>query len=478
MKKSNMILAAATLAMTAAPANTYAQQLAGGQITVQNSNVKKTDGKVNVSMDLDLSQLEIKSNEGTVLTPMLVSRNDTARMAAVEILGRKRYIYYQRNGKTATTSPAIVERRNNGKAQTVHYATTLPYEKWMNNSQLIMAEGVCECDQTLIGQNALESVSSVRFDQPWNLQYAYVQPQAEAVKQRAEEGSARLTYAVAKYDIRPAIGNNASELQKIRETIDLVRNDKDVELTGISLHGYASPDGGYAFNEKLAANRTASLRTYLKNYYNALSDRLFTTTSTAEDWDGTRKAVESSNLKDKQALLDIIDSNLTPDVKDRTMAAKYGEAYRTILNDIYPPLRRTDYKVTYNVRNFNLDEARKIIKERPQKLSLNEMYLVANSYDKGSEDFRQVFDVAVRMYPDDQIANLNAANVALMRGDNASAERYLQKAGSSAEALNARGVLAVKKGDYTSARSLFNQAAAKGLAEAKANITEMDNQGV
>lgn len=478
MKHSNTFLAATVLAMAVSPVAAYAQQIAGGQIAVQNSDVKKSGSQVNVNMDLNLSRLDIKSNEGVVLTPMLVNKGDTARMPAIEILGRKRYIYYQRNGKTATTSPSIVERRHNDKQQTVHYSASLPYQKWMANSNLIMAEGVCECAQTLIGNDAHERLQGVRIDQPWHLQYAYVQPQAEAVKQRAEEGSARLNFVVSKYDIRPNFGNNAAELQKIRSTIDLVRNDKDVELTGINLHGYASPDGSYAFNEKLAANRTNSLRTYLKNYYSALSDRLFTATSTAEDWEGTRRSIAASSLKDKQALLDIIDSNLTPDEKDRAMAAKHGDSYRTILSDIYPPLRRTDYRVTYNVRNFNLEEARRIIKERPQKLSLQEMYRVANSYEKGSEDFRQVFDVAVRMFPDDELANLNAANVALSRNDNTTAERYLQKAGSSAEALNARGILAINKKDYTSARSLFQQAADKGLSEAKANLKEMDDQGV
>lgn len=475
MKPSYIFLASALLC---AAHGVQAQQIAGGQITVQNSSVSKSGSEVSVSMDLDLGSLDLKSNEGVVLTPMLVSRGDTARMPAVEILGRKRYIYYQRNGTTATTAPAVVERRVNGTEQQVHYSATLPARPWMNRSSLIMAEGLCECAQTLIGTDAHERVAGVNLDSECRLQYAYVQPQAEAVKQRAEEGSARLNFAVGKHDIRPTFGSNADELQKIRSTIDLVRNDKDVELTGISLHGYASPDGTYAFNEKLAANRTEALRTYLKNYYSALSDGLFTATSTAEDWEGVRRAVASGSIADKEAVLAIIDGSGTPDEKDRAIAARHAGAYQTLLKDIYPPLRRTDYKVTYNVRSFNLDEARRIIKERPQKLSLQEMYLVANSYDKGSEDFRQVFDVAVRMFPDDELANLNAANVALERGDATSAERYLPKAGTSAEAVNARGILAVKKGDYAAARTLFRQAAQSGLAEAKANLQELDELGL
>ena len=86
-----------------------------------------------------------------------------------------------------------------------------------------------------------------------------------------------------------------------------------------------------------------------------------------------------------------------------------------------------------------------------------------------------MFDIAVRMFPDDPTANLNAACADLQRRDIASAEKHLQKAGNSAEALNARGALAVLKKDYESARQLFAQAAASGSADAKANAERIAN---
>ena len=64
---------------------------------------------------------------------------------------------------------------------------------------------------------------------------------------------------------------------------------------------------------------------------------------------------------------------------------------------------------------------------QPQKLSLNEFYLVAQTYEPGSVEFNDVFETAVRMYPNDEIANLNAANSAMQRKDVENAKRYLQK---------------------------------------------------
>lgn len=53
-------------------------------------------------MDFKLDNLQVKSNKGTVIIPMIVNQQDTLKMPAVEIMGRKRYIYYQRNNKAAT----------------------------------------------------------------------------------------------------------------------------------------------------------------------------------------------------------------------------------------------------------------------------------------------------------------------------------------------------------------------------------------
>ena len=77
----------------------------------------------------------------------------------------------------------------------------------------------------------------------------------------------------------------------------------------------------------------------------------------------------------------------------------------------------------------------------PQNLSLEEFYILAQTYEPGSEKFNELFETAVRMYPDDPVANLNAANTAISRKDYERALKYLDKAGSLPEAIHTRGVL-------------------------------------
>ncbi len=103
------------------------------------------------------------------------------------------------------------------------------------------------------------------------------------------------------------------------------------------------------------------------------------------------------------------------------------------------------------------------MKQDPRKLSLHEMYVLAQTLPADSDEFREVFEVAVRLYPDAPEANLNAAISAISFDDLANARRYLAKAGDSPRAVYARGLLAAKEGDYETARDLLLKASSLGV---------------
>ena len=457
--------------MLAGNAAAEQQGVAGGQVRVENKQFRKVGDKVKVAMDIRLDDLKLKSNRGLMLVPMMVNGEDTLRMQAVEVLGRKRYIYWQRNGATMTETPLVVERRHNGEQQTVTYKTEVGYEDWMTNSSLVLAEDNCGCTQSLLG-NALTSDGGEALLGPWKCAYAYVEHDPEPVKERHESGVARLNFHLDKYDIVPSLGNNRAELDSIRRTIDKVRDDADVTITSIELHGYASPDGNYNHNADLARNRIRALYLYLRDMYN-LPDGLYRNNTTPEDWEGAIVQARKSDLIKKDEVLRIMESEMHPDQKEAQLRLKTPADYRFLVDNVFPGLRRTEYTVNYDVRNFNLEEARKLINTRPQKLSLKEMYVVANSYERGSEEYKHAYDVAVAMFPNDETANVNAAYVALDGGDLGRAERYLKRAGNTPQAENARGALEVLRGNFDKARPHFQKAADAGLQEAVENLREL-----
>lgn len=206
-----------------------------------------------------------------------------------------------------------------------------------------------------------------------------------------------------------------------------------------------------------------------------IDDKVFSVTSTPEDWQGLREYVVNSNLQNRDAILELIDNtSLDPDAKEWKIKATYPDDYRFMLDTWYPALRHSDYVVSYSVRPFSVEEAKEIMKTKPQQLSLEEMFMVAQTYEPGSHEFNEVMETAVRMFPDNPTANINAACTRMEQGDLNGAKRYLDKAGNSPEAIHARGVIAMLEGNNTEARKLLNQAKSAGAQGVEKNLEILD----
>lgn len=294
----------------------------------------------------------------------------------------------------------------------------------------------------------------------------FVEPKAEGVKRRVIEGQAFLDYPVNETIIYADYRNNPSELHKIMESIDVVLRDSTVKISSIGIHGYASPEGPYDNNVRLAKGRAEALRTYLLNLYN-FDPSVITQTSTPEDWEGLEKYVSSSQLNNKEKILEIIrNTDIPEDKREEQMKAIIGaDLYADWLSNVYPGLRHSDYTVNYTVRNYTLDEARRIITKNPNLLSLNEMYQVANSYPMDSYKYNEAMSIAARQYPHDETANLNAANIALRNNNLTDAKHYLENAGNSPQAIHARGVLAALEKDYSKAEQYLKESYSLGIKE-------------
>ena len=301
-------------------------------------------------------------------------------------------------------------------------------------------------------------------------QLAYVTPQAEQEKTRQLSGRAFLDFVVNKTDIRPTYRGNAAELAKVLQTIDVVRRDTFTTITHISIHGYASPESPYQHNAYLAQARAEAFAAYVQGLI-SLPKNLFTIKSTPEDWEGLIEKVDGTKLMAEGAHALIRDSIMDPDEKERQLKKQYPREWRWMLDSIFPALRHSDYEVSYTVRPFTVEKAARVIREKPQHLSLNEMFLVANTYEPGSQDYNDVFETAVRMYPNDATANLNAAVIALGKNNLDDAKRYLSKAGTSAEAQNARAVLAIHENRLDDAERLLRQLS---LPQAAHNLRELE----
>lgn len=437
-------------------------------LRIDNLKIYRDHGDLKIAFDMDLSGVKVGSNQQLIYTPVIAGDNDSVALERIVVNGRNTALKEQREPKRKVAGASETIVRKNGKPQSVTVTRTIPYAKWMDYSHLDLAEDLCGCG--VLRDQACLPIGEFDNRPPGEALMTYVAPKAEAVKARAEKGSAFVDYVVNKTNILPEYRGNKKEIAKIISTIDLVKNDPNVSITEINIHGYASPEGTYENNTRLAEGRAASLREYVSSLY-TLSDKLFTSNATPEDWEGLRRLVAGSDFEEKDAILAVIDdSTLLPDAREAEIRRRWPSTYQYMLREWYPGLRHSDYTVSYVVRPFTVEETREIMNRNPKQVSLNEMFLVAKTLTPGSEEFNRVMDIAVTTYPDDPTANLNAACAALSANDYLKAARYLKKAGNTSEADAARGVLALKEGRYDDAEKYLQRAADAGVAEAKDNL--------
>lgn len=434
------------------------------------SNLSRLGDNLIVSMQIEVTR-KVPANQSVVLIPYLQdSVGNMIRFPEIHINGRKQQIVYQRENARQESQHEVL-RRKNGTQQTIRYLRSVPFSPWMNHSALSLIEEECGCGITWNNDSTFVTVLDIPTEIEPRL--AFFTPTVEAVKQREESGSAYLDFPVNEVVIYDDYRGNAAELKKIMQSIELIRSDTNVYISSINIHGYASPEGSYELNNRLASERTHALKEYVGRQ-SAFSDTLFTTQYTAEDWSGLLKLLTDTLFDQQKELLHIANSTLSPDQKEQKMRKQYPQFFDYMLKNWFPALRHSDYTIHYIVRPFTLEQAKEVFQTQPRNLSIEEMFRLSQTYPVGSEEYNEVFLTAVRLNPTHPVANLNAACIMLMKKETAQAESYLTKAMDCPEKTLAVGVLLLLKGEYNAAVTKLREAEAAGLNQATDNLNFID----
>lgn len=443
-------------------------------IRVISSEVQRSETKLMLSSVLDVAPLRnLKTNREVWIRPVIYSNQTADSLALPEfcLAGHNRYVILQR------------QARNDAGRRAVHRSSTLStfpvdaivdFQPWMQDARveyLVSEAGCCSYveEKEIVHGPGIDFMPRVFEVTDW----VYITPPAE-VKTRALSGSAYIDFPVNRTELYPDYRRNPEELKSIQATIDVVEKDSDIHIDSLSVIGYASPEGPWDNNVRLAAGRTTTLIEYIRDLY-SFPDDILRKGSVPEDWEGLIKHLKLTDIANRDAIMAIAaDTSIEPDARNSMIQRKFPVQYKWILQNIYPALRHSDYTVYYTVADYTDPQViGSLIYTNPGKLSLGEMFTYANTLDPDSEEFRKVFDIAVQMYPDNEIANINAANTALRQGYPDLADRYLKKAGHSPEAEYLRGISAALRQDYTTALPFFEKASAAGFTKADAAIRQL-----
>ncbi len=311
-------------------------------IAINNTKLVRVGDSVQLAMRIDMKQNKVGRREIVLIEPIVETKSSAVILPSIGIYGRDPYYYYIRSGNN-WLQPGEKDMMLRAKKveQPIDYVATMLYEAWMDTARVnitISSNHYCEGATELSG-------FTVYTAKPQIVQGgSYVETQ-----QQSEKGTAYIDYVVNITEINPNYHNNARELKKIGQTIDSVRTDAANTINDITIKGYASPEGPYDNNVRLAKGRSESLTRHIAETYN-IPKELMRTDYQPEDWEGLYKSVKESNLPHKAEILALIDDptfNDDLDAKLQLIKDRFPKDYQYILKNIMPYLRHSDYTINY-----------------------------------------------------------------------------------------------------------------------------------
>jgi tetratricopeptide (TPR) repeat protein len=307
---------------------------------------------------------------------------------------------------------------------------------------------------------------------------------------------ADIKFLIQSADLR-AKETKSEEMKALQAAIKDAKEADRKEINKIEVSGYASPDGGMDLNEKLAQNRQKVAANFLKKDLKKNKvDNAIESNITAEDWEGFQKAMENSNIQDKELVLRVLSMYSDPEEREAQIK-NLSAVYKNIAEEILPALRRSRLILTTDLIGKSDDEIRELAKNDPAQLSVEELlYAVTLTNDKAEKmalyqkaaelyndyrawngmgelyfeakniaEARRCYGKALEIQPNDPDVNYNAGIAAMADGDLAKAEYHLGKAAGTKGDLNAAlGTLYTQKGDYAAAKKAYGNNASNNAA--------------
>jgi Flp pilus assembly protein TadD len=271
----------------------------------------------------------------------------------------------------------------------------------------------------------------------------------------------------------------------------------DLEIAGISIEAWASPEGELSRNDALARGRSATAERFLRDAYRRVIDEAvrqhnanlprgerritardlmqelpLTVEAKGEDWDGFMSALRASNVRDRDRILNVIAMNTERSAREqemRNMVVIYPELDEVIL----PPLRRAEMVIELIIPAKTNEEMAELSMSNPSELTVEELLFAATlmSDDAGR---LKVYTAASQVYPEEWRSWNNKGYLEIKAGNLAAAKTALTKANelsaNNGAVLNNLGILALAEENFEEARTYFENARSRGNTEAAGNL--------
>ena len=453
------------------------------EITVNPSPLVLKGGKVNAEITGTFPQKKFAKKGVLTVTPVLKYAGKEAVGEPVTYVGEKA----KENGKT-------VNYKNGG---TYSQSCSFDYVPEMRVSELYLrfeakvGKKVIEIPDVKIADGV---VSTPELAEAKDNKTACTPDKFQRVIQELTE--ADIKFLIQSASLRSSETKSES-VKALQAAIKDAKDNEKKELNKIEDSGCASPDGGMDLNEKLAQNRQKAAANFLKRDLtkNKVANDVEANIS-AEGWEGFQKAMENSNMQDKDRVLRVLSMYSDPEEREAQIK-NLSSVYGTIAEEILPALRRSRLILTTDLIGKSDEEISALAKNDPAQLSVEELlYAATLTNDKAEKkalyqkvveiyndyraynnlgqlyfeegniaEARRCYAKALEIQPNDPDVNFNAGVAALADNDLDKAEAFFGKAAGTKANLNAAlGTLYTKKGDYAAAKKAYGETATNNAA--------------
>lgn len=413
-------------------------------------------GQVDLKIDATIPAKYFNKKVTLVATPVLKFQNG----------GEKAYEPKTFQGEKVQGNNEVVPY---AESKTVSYNGSVPFEEGMRVSGLYVkfvgSKGAKSVDyeSRKIADGVLATATMVNNAPA----IAIGADQFERITK--EEQEAAIYYLINSAQIRTK-EIKSEEIKAMEKFIKDAKAAEDMELKNIQIQSYASPDGPMSLNEKLADNREGAADKFVKNSMkkNKIDEYknldFFKKYVVAEDWEGFKKAMEASNIRDKELILRVLAMHSDPEVREREIK-NISSAFSTIADQILPKLRRSKFIVNAERIGKSDEQIRDLAKSNPSALNVEELLCAATLFDNNGDKLA-IYETAMKQFPNDWRGFNDAGMILFEMGKVDQAKADFQKAdqmsANNKVVKNNLGAVALKNGNVKEAEVLFGAATGAG----------------
>ena len=292
---------------------------------------------------------------------------------------------------------------------------------------------------------------------------------------KAKKQEANIKFLINQANLRKSELKNNSVGEFVKLLKEINKDREGLNLQNVEIQAYASPEGGFKFNDKLANKRQNVSEKYVrKEMKSAGVEGNLDAHYTAQDWEGFQQLVQASDIQDKDVILRVLSMYKDPQEREQQIR-NMSEGFRELADAILPELRRARLTIHYETIGRNDEQIKAQYNEDAAKLSADELLYYATLEEDAAKK-EEIYAKTAQLYTDDYRPLNNQAVMAFNRGDEAKAKELLAqaitKSNNAAEANATLGLIALKNGNVAEAENLIAKAAdANALNEALGNLS-------